>query len=275
MSETVNLVAGRTWVTGESVTATKMNTAMTGSTVTIVGVNPTGTNLSYFGTTEPTGYIFANGLTIGNASSNATSRANADTSALFTLLWDASLASDNLVVLESGGGTATRGASASIDYANNYQIPVPNMGGRIPLGVEQSGGASNTGSISARTSENVLYEKMGNQSGQVTLNLDHDDIPHHTHLFGGEHQLAGGTANYTKDGDITTGGSGNTHSYGDASSATGNSDNFDTQRGGSQQTAASTENAQSTHNLDNNSGNSGDDQGVMQPSLLTSYIIKL
>jgi hypothetical protein len=30
-----NLSPGRTWVTGESVTATKMNTAMTGSTITI------------------------------------------------------------------------------------------------------------------------------------------------------------------------------------------------------------------------------------------------
>lgn len=30
-----NLSAGRTWVTGESVTATKLNTAMTGSTITI------------------------------------------------------------------------------------------------------------------------------------------------------------------------------------------------------------------------------------------------
>jgi hypothetical protein len=48
---------------------------------------PTGVVQDYIGTTAPTGWVLAWG-TIGNATSAATNRANADTSALFTLIWN-------------------------------------------------------------------------------------------------------------------------------------------------------------------------------------------
>ena len=59
MSNNINLSPGRTWVTGESVTAEKMNTALTGAT-TVVNDIDTGSSLSsggedvYSTKTEPT-----------------------------------------------------------------------------------------------------------------------------------------------------------------------------------------------------------------------------
>src|SRR5215475_6569849 len=50
---------------------------------------PTGTIMNgYYGATAPPGFVFADGRTIGNVSSAASNRANADCQALFTLLWN-------------------------------------------------------------------------------------------------------------------------------------------------------------------------------------------
>ncbi len=263
MSETVNLVAGRTWTTGESVTASKMNTAMTGSTVTITDGNPVGVLQAYLGASEPTGWVFANGLSVGNASSNATSRANADTADLFAVLWDSTddaTTSLNLILQDSAGSTvlfAGRGASASVDYALNYKIAVPNMGGRIPLGVEESGGASNTGIIDNRVDQEILFETMGNVTGKI--NLVSTDLPFHTHVFGANEDMGG----HPTTTDVTTGQT--------SGGITRELDSFSTTQGGANPTASGT----TSVTLANVSGNSNTSQGVMQPSLMTSYIIKL
>jgi hypothetical protein len=60
-----------------------------------------------YGTGPITGFVRANGRTIGNAVSGATERANADTQALFEYLWNSDA---NLSV--SGG----RGSSATADF---------------------------------------------------------------------------------------------------------------------------------------------------------------
>jgi hypothetical protein len=46
---------------------------------------PVGTMTDYVGTTAPSGWVLASGLTLGNGASGATGRANADTEDLFTL----------------------------------------------------------------------------------------------------------------------------------------------------------------------------------------------
>lgn len=76
----------------------------------------------------PTGYLKANGNTIGSASSGATARANADTSALFTVLWD-NLTNAVLPIQDSSGAASTRGASAAADFAANKRLPLPDMRG--------------------------------------------------------------------------------------------------------------------------------------------------
>lgn len=98
---------------------------------TVVGNNfPTGAVLmGVFSSTPSTGWIFWDSGTIGNAASNATNRANADTEALFTRIWDDSSgnhANDNYIPLyTSAGAIVTRGASAAADYAANRAIQLP------------------------------------------------------------------------------------------------------------------------------------------------------
>jgi microcystin-dependent protein len=69
------------------------------------------------------GWVMMNDGTIGNAASGATTRANADTQALFALLWN-NVSDANCPVV---GG---RGASAAADFAANKKITLPKMLGR-------------------------------------------------------------------------------------------------------------------------------------------------
>ena len=75
----------------------------------------------------PTGYVVASGGTIGDASSGGTARANADTSALFALIW--ALDATNYPITDSAGGASTRGATAAADYALHKRLPLPNVNG--------------------------------------------------------------------------------------------------------------------------------------------------
>lgn len=69
----------------------------------------------------PAGWVNANGGSIGNAASGATERANADCSALFTVVWN-NLANADAPVQDSAGTPVARGASAAADFAANRRI---------------------------------------------------------------------------------------------------------------------------------------------------------
>lgn len=110
----------------------------TGTIALASQVNPTGAVVAYVGSTAPSGWLLLRGGTIGNASSGATVRANADTVDLFTLLWN-SMANTEAAV--SGG----RGASAAADYAANKTITLPDAGGRVIAGKEATASRLTTG----------------------------------------------------------------------------------------------------------------------------------
>lgn len=74
-------------------------------------------------TTADTGWVLMNDGTIGNAASGGTTRANADTEALFTLLWTNT--ADAQCAVSTG-----RGASAAADFAANKTIALPKALGR-------------------------------------------------------------------------------------------------------------------------------------------------
>jgi microcystin-dependent protein len=95
----------------------------------------------YDGSTLPTGYVWSNGTTIGNASSNATGRANADTLSLFTVLWN-SFTNAVLPIYTSAGVVSTRGASAAADFAANKALATPDRCGRLTVGADNMGGIS-------------------------------------------------------------------------------------------------------------------------------------
>lgn len=89
--------------------------------------------------TAPSGWIKANGGTIGNASSGATTRANADTSALFSLLWS-EFDNTALPIQDSSGAASTRGASAAADFAANKRLPIHDARGEFIRGLDDSRG---------------------------------------------------------------------------------------------------------------------------------------
>jgi len=73
------------------------------------------------------GWVILNGQSIGNATSGATQRANADTQNLFVYLW--SQCNDNHCPVSSG-----RGSTALGDYNNNKQIALPDLRSRALVG---------------------------------------------------------------------------------------------------------------------------------------------
>lgn len=102
--------------------------------------------------TADAGWVMANDGTIGNASSGGTTRANADTSALFALLWD-NIADAWAPV--SGG----RGASAAADFAANKTIRLPRTLGRAIAG---AGTGTYTTTFTADAGTDVLTVAANN-----------------------------------------------------------------------------------------------------------------
>lgn len=86
--------------------------------------------------------VLANSLTVGNASSNATSRANADTVFIFNFCW--ALPASSCPIFTSTGASATRGANPAADFAANMQIATPNMKGLSVIGADTMGGSAST-----------------------------------------------------------------------------------------------------------------------------------
>ena len=136
----------------------------------------TGVVKDYIGTNAPSGYVLLSGRTIGDASSGATERANADTSALFTLLWD-SMANTEAAV--SGG----RGASAAADFAAHKTITLPDARGRVIAGKDNMGGT--TASRLTSGGSGITGTTLGTSGGaeSVTLTAAQSGLPSHTHSY--------------------------------------------------------------------------------------------
>lgn len=100
-----------------------------------------GMGMPFFLSTAPSGWLMADGRTIGNAASGGTSRANADTVDLFTALWN-DYANAQLPIQDSAGSASTRGANAAADYAANKRLPLPNLSGRSFIGRDNMSGTA-------------------------------------------------------------------------------------------------------------------------------------
>jgi phage-related tail fiber protein len=140
---------------------------------------PTGIEFGYWGTVAPAGYVLASGRTIGNAGSGATERANADTEALFTLLW-ASGTDTTLPIQTSAGAASTRGASASADFAANKRISLPDLRGRVGAGKDDMGGSA-AGRLTMAGSAGVDGSIFGASGGAEQHTLTISQMPTHGH----------------------------------------------------------------------------------------------
>lgn len=165
-----------------------------------LGLFETGDVKYTFKNSAAAGWLLLTGgtaLSIGSATSGATLRANADTQALYTLLWN-NVADGQAPV--SGG----RGANAAADFAANKTLTIPNLVGRSPMGA----GAATAG-LSARA--------LGITVGEETHVLTQTEMPAHYHGAGIYDPGHGHTSNISGVGSSTTGGGGFTVSaYGTA-----------------------------------------------------------
>lgn len=136
-------------------------------------VLPTGVMMDYCGTTSPSGWVLANGRTIGSASSGGTGRANADTQSLFEFLW-ASFADTELAV--SGG----RGASATADWSANKTIALPDLRGRVSVGRDNMEATSSNRLTTAEATAGG--DTMGASGGSQDHTLSEAQLPVHKHF---------------------------------------------------------------------------------------------
>ena len=114
-------------------------------------------------TAADTGWVLMDDKTIGDASSAATGRANADTEALFTLLWNNTADADCAV-------STGRGASAAADFAAHKTIVLPKTLGRA-LAVYGSGSGLTTRALAAATGAET-HQIAQNELPNVTVNYD-------------------------------------------------------------------------------------------------------
>lgn len=106
------------------------------------------------------GWVMMDDGTIGDGSSGATTRANADTVDLFTLLWNNCA---NAQAAVSGG----RGVSAAADYAAHKTIALPKALGRALA--------------SAGAGSGLTSRALGAILGEETHQLTSAEMPSHTH----------------------------------------------------------------------------------------------
>lgn len=135
---------GRFWVSTADNNATNPDTTSSVGWIP-VGTAPAGTLIQTLGgaASRPPNAVPANGQTIGNASSNATSRANADTYWLFVRIWT-DCPNAQCPLFNSSGGAVARGGSANADYAANNAIATYLMNGAGTVAADTQGGVTGT-----------------------------------------------------------------------------------------------------------------------------------
>jgi hypothetical protein len=160
------------------------------------GQVPIGTPLQSMTTTIPAGYVSANGQTIGNGSSNATDRANADTQFLFAFVWN-NCANAICQIFTSGGVGTSRGATAAADFAANKQLAVWNMNGAGLIGAD-SQHTTSSANLAGVPVTNGSATAPGSLLGENLHSLTANENGTHTHgvtggTLGGNANVAGQT----------------------------------------------------------------------------------
>ena len=170
-------------------------------------------------TTADTGWVLMDDKTIGDASSGATGRANADTVDLFTLLWNNT--ADAQCAVSTG-----RGASAAADFAANKTIALPKALGRALAVYGAGSGLTSRVLALAIGDENMQSHTHTGTTGTESASHTHDS-PYWTQGTG-----AGGgkfvSAGEPISGYVTstTESAAHTHSFTTASTGTGSAQNM-------------------------------------------------
>jgi hypothetical protein len=146
-----------------------------------------------YGTGAHTGWVRANGRTVGSATSGASERANADCEDLFLYLW----AEDANLTVSTG-----RGASAAADWAANKTIALPDWRGRALAFLDDMGN-----SAAGRLSVTYLGQAattLGAEGGTESRTLLTANLPPYTPA--GTNTGGAASLSFTGPGNISQGG---------------------------------------------------------------------
>lgn len=132
---------------------------------------PAGSVYGFRRKSAPAGWVVENGGSIGNPASGATTRANDDTLALYTVLWS-EFTNAELPIQTNGGVATTRGGSAAADFAANKRMPLFDSRSRFHRGSD--GGLGYDTSLTVGAAQADLL-KTHTHSG--TTGNHHHDIP--------------------------------------------------------------------------------------------------
>lgn len=181
-----------------------------------------------FSTLPDAGWVWKNGTTIGNASSNATQRANADTQALFYKLWGDY--PTTLQLFDSSGNPVARGVSAAADWAANRAIAMPDMCGRTFVGADNMGGIPAKNRVTVAGS-GIAGTTIGATGGVETVQLTANQNGQHTHTAttdsAGTHTHSASTDSAGTHDHTASAGSAGTHSHGSLTANFSEDDNPD------------------------------------------------
>lgn len=167
MAHSENSMTSLAVAAGDTATATHYNNLRTDA-LRAKRAQAKGVIDAFFGADDdvPGGALLCSGKTIGDGSSSATARANADMADLFAHLWNCTTNSE-LVIQDSSGSNTTRGANAAADFAAHKRLPLPDLRGRFPLGMDNMGGSS-ANRVTATEADTI-----GKSSGSETTDIDH------------------------------------------------------------------------------------------------------
>jgi microcystin-dependent protein len=201
--------------------------------------------------------VRGNSLSVGDATSGASERANADTFTLYSYLW-ANFSQTQCPV------TGGRGASATIDFNAHKPIQLLDMRGRGAFGVDNMG-ATAAGRLTGVTFAAGNATTPGATGGEGAHLLVTGEIPAHTHPFSGDTGTESALHTHTlpqsrQDGD------------GNIPAST-----YNDTAGLGRTTPSSTESATHTHHFSGTTGSigGGATHNNMPPFMLGTWFIKL
>ena len=126
----------------------------------------------------PGRWLWLDDRNIGDSSSGATSRANADVETLFTKIWT-DYSNATTPIYTSAGVASARGESAADDWAAHKRISLPKRQGRTLVAMDNYGeGGSAAGAVTG-----TWADTLGTVAGEEKHQLTVAELAVHSHTY--------------------------------------------------------------------------------------------